>query len=127
MTINEVYGQIDEQRGVLVNLLNMAKKNPISPNRLSDVCMKLGILNELLGGFVPDLKMAQLAKEEEMFKDAKENLKKSDTAAKELARWGSKAERLAFEKADMKHTDLWKLISMAQSHIRAEGEERKNL
>jgi hypothetical protein len=122
MDIDNVYKQIDEQRSVLIALLNQAKKNPISPNRLSDVCMKLSILNELLGGFVADLKRDQLDKEAELYDQYSS---KSATYANNMARIGSKDERYRFMKADTKHSDLWKLISMAQSHIRAEGEERK--
>lgn len=126
ISIDDVYAQIDEQRAVLINLLNISRKTPISPSRLSDVCMKLSILNELLGGFLSELKGAQLDKESELFQAAKSE-GASDTGAISTARMNSVAERKAFEKADIKHTDLWKLISMAQSHIRAEGEERKGM
>jgi hypothetical protein len=124
--VEQVYNQIDEQRALLIKLLNQSSKSPISPARLSDVCVKLAILNELLGGFIPELKQAQLEAEKAAFTTAKDD-KKSDTAAKEMARWQTHKERRAFEEADVKHSDLWKLISMAQSHIRAEGEERRNM
>lgn len=126
VTLQGVYDQIDEQRSVLIKLLNMSKKNPISPNQLSDVCMKLSILNELLGGFLADLKLAQLASEAQIFGTAKEG-GASDTGATSQARLGSVIERAEYEKAEVKHSDLWKLISMAQTHIRAEGEERKGI
>lgn len=126
ISIDDVYAQIDEQRAVLINLLNISRKSPISPSRLSDVCMKLSILNELLGGFLSELKGKQLDREAELFKEAKDS-GSSDTGANAHARINSVEERKAFDKADVKHSDLWKLISMAQSHIRAEGEERKGI
>jgi hypothetical protein len=124
ISIEQVYEQIDEQRAVLVKLLNQAKNNPIAPNKLSDVCMKLAILNELLGGFVADLKQAQLLKEQEISNSGKA-LDLSATAITNLMRTGSIEERYAFDKADIKHSDLWKLISMAQSHIRSTADEMK--
>lgn len=126
MKLESIYKQIDEQREALVRLLNISKKNPIPPNRLSDVCMKLSILNELLGGHIPELKAKQLEKERKVFEEVRDD-GKSATEAREAARHQSSQERFVFEKADTKHSDLWKLISMAQSHIRAEGQEQKGL
>lgn len=124
MTPQKVFTQIEEQRNVLISMLNMSKKNPIPPNRLSDVCMKLAILNELLGGFLPDLKMKQIEAEKAAFKKARDD-GASATEAKEASRTKSAKARKDFEEVDIKHSDLWKLISMAQSHIRAEGQEQK--
>ena len=126
MTIEQVYKQIDEQRAVLIKLLNQAKVNPISPQRLSDVCMKLGILNEVLGGFVADLKKAQLDKEADVLQAAL-SVGTSVTGANSLSRTQSAQERYEFMKADTRHSDLWKLISMAQSHIRAVGDGMKGV
>ena len=126
MTIEQVYKQIDEQRAVLIKLLNQAKVNPISPQRLSDVCMKLGILNEVLGGFVADLKKAQLDKEADVLQAAL-SVGTSVTGANSLSRTQSAQERYEFMKADIRHSDLWKLISMAQSHIRAVGDGMKGV
>jgi hypothetical protein len=56
VALEQIYLQINEQRAILVHLLNMSKQNPLPPNKLSDVCMKLGILNELLGEHVVDFK-----------------------------------------------------------------------
>lgn len=124
MTVKEVLDQIDEQRTVLIKLVNRASKNPVPPNKLSDVGIKLSTLNELLGGHLAKLKRQQIEKEREIFNAAKAE-GKTDTAANAAARFGTVKERYAFETVDNKHSDLWKLISMFQSHIRAEGEERK--
>lgn len=126
MTIQQVYSQIDEQRRILIVLLNRSTNTPVAPNLLSDVCMKLAILNELLGGFVVDLKYAQLEAEKVAFQIAKDE-GASDTGATQTARLQTSKERHAYEKASVKHKDLWSLISMAQSHIRAENEERRGM
>ena len=126
ITIDKVYAQIDEQRGVLIQLLNMARKTPIAPNMLSDVCMKLSILNEMLGEYLSVFKTAQIDAEQVIFQAAKDE-GVSDTGASTKARMGTARERAQYEKAKTKHDDLWKLISMAQTHIRAEGEERKGM
>lgn len=123
-SIENVYKQIDEQRAVLVTLLNQSRSNPIPPNRLSDVCMKLSILNELLGGFIAELKANQLNKEKEEYTKAISD-GKTATFASSNSRLNSIDERQAYEMAFTRHKDLWNLISMAQTHIRAEGEERK--
>lgn len=124
MTVQEILEQIDQQRTVLIKLVNRASKNPVPPNKLSDVGIKLSTLNELLGGHLARLKRQQIEKEREVFNQAKAE-GRSDTAAYTAARFGAIKERHAYEVVDQKHSDLWKLISMAQSHIRAEGEERK--
>lgn len=122
MEITQVYVQIEEQRDILVKLLN--SRNPVSPNKLSDVCTKLAILNGLLGDFIPGLKMAQLDGEKAIYQ-AHIDAGDSATAANSAARTHTIQVRRDFETADIKHSDLWKLISMAQSHIRAVGDERK--
>jgi hypothetical protein len=123
-TINEIYVQIEEQRSVLIELLNISRTTPISPSRLSDVCMKLAVLNEMLGSFISELKAVQLEAEKQAYLNAKAS-GVSDTGANNMARLNTIDERQNYEKAFTKHRDLWSLISMAQSHIRAEGDERK--
>lgn len=125
MSPEKVLEQIDEQRTILIKMLNMAKKTPLPPNRLSDVCTKLAILNGLLGGFVAQLKSEQLVAEREAYDRAKK-AGGSDTKAIAESRWGTIKERERFTKIETAHKDLWKLISMAQSHIRAEGQEQKS-
>lgn len=122
MKIEQIYAQIEEQRDILVKLLNA--KNPVSPNKLSDVCVKLAILNGLLGDNIPGLKQDQVLAEKIVYTTAKKG-GLSDTGANAVARQDTSVERYNFETADIKHSDLWKLISMAQSHIRAVGDERK--
>lgn len=122
MDIKQIYAQIEEQRAILVQLLN--SRNPVSPNKLSDVCTKLAILNGLLGDKLPALKMVQLEAERTQYLLSKKT-GVSDTGANATARINTVTERNDYETADIKHSDLWKLISMAQSHIRAVGDERK--
>ena len=121
--INQIYTKIDEQRALLANL--MASDNPVAPNQLSEVCVKLAVLNELLGGFLPVLKEAQLTKEAAIYKQTKA-LNGTDTRANAESRLGTLVERKEFETADIKHSDLWKVISMAQSHIKALSTEWMN-
>lgn len=122
MNIEQVYAQIEEQRDILVKLLN--SKNPVSPNKLSDVCVKLAILNGLLGDRIPGLKVSQLNAEKIAYINAIDS-GANVTAANSQVRLRTIKKREAYETADIKHADLWKLISMAQSHIRAVGDERK--
>lgn len=124
MNLDQTYVQIEEQRDILVKLLNQSAKNPVSPNKLSDVCTKLAILNGLLGDKIPGLKVAQLEAEKSIY-NAHIAAGDSATAANAAVRTNTIQARLAYETADTKHSDLWKLISMAQSHIRAVGDERK--
>lgn len=123
MIIGNIYSQIDEQREVLVQLLNA--KNPIAPTRLSEVCMKLSILNELLGDHLADLKSKQLNKEKQVYGTAIAGM--SATAANTASRHDSIEERQAYERAYIRHTDLWKLISMAQTHIRSVSDSTKGI
>jgi hypothetical protein len=124
MDIEQIYTQMNEQQGILVSLLN--SKTTIPPNKISDVCMKLSVLNGLLGSKIADLKQKQIESEKSAFALAKEK-GRSDTAAKEVMRFASIIARKNFEKADTKHTDTWKLISMAQTHIGALRDESKGL
>ncbi len=124
MTITDIYQQLEEQQQVLVKLLNASARTPVAPNQLSDVCTKLSILNGLLGSYIPILKEKQLDKEQFVYLAAI-NEEKSATAANNEARIQSRAERKDHDIAKIKHDDLWKLISMAQSHIRALNDERK--
>lgn len=94
------------------------------PNRISDIATKLAILNELLGGHLARLKEEQILAEKEAFDKAR-TAGATVTQAQLDARAGSASARRKYDEVDIKHSDLWKLISMAQTHIRAEGQEQK--
>jgi hypothetical protein len=124
VNIEQIYIQMNEQQNILVSLLNA--RTTIPPNKISDVCMKLSILNGLLGGKIATLKQKQIQAEKNAFLLCKEQ-GKTDTAAREFMRFASIIARKEFEMADTKHTDTWKLISMAQTHIGALRDESKGL
>jgi hypothetical protein len=124
MELDNLYIAIEKQRNKLINMLNLDV--PVPPDHLSEVCMKLAILNEMLGDHIPKLKGGQLDAEKAYY-DAAKAMESSDTGASSTARLASKKERAEFMKADIKHSDLWKLISMAQSHIKALTVERSSV
>lgn len=154
LTLRDIYGQITEQREKLVHLLDNADM-PVSPSQISDIGEKLSILNGMLGDWVPRLKMAQLTVERIAFTYARggtptltegeeryvtlesvlertrevmaDKKKVSDTGAKEISRLVSAREREHWERAETLHSDIWKLISMSQTHIGAERDERKGM
>lgn len=124
LTLDKIYQQIDEQRDTLVVLINMSSKSHIPPKQLSETCMKLSILNELLGGFLADLKSVQLEAEARAYAIAKE-AGETATGAASTTRLSTNKQRLAYDRADTKHSDIWKVIEMAKTHIRVETDERK--
>lgn len=121
--IDKLYETIDKQRQKLIDWLN--RQEPLPPHELSEVCVKLSVLNAMLGEHIPGLKSAQLEAEKAMY-DASKALKATDTAATATARLGSLMEREAFSRAEIRHKDLQNLISIAQSHVKALSEEKRS-
>lgn len=124
VTLESVYRQIEEQRETLIRLINLSVKSHVITKQLSETCMKLAILNELLGGFLADLKAVQLEAEARAYAIAKE-AGATDTGAGSTTRLSTNKQRLAYDRADTKHSDIWKVIEMAKTHIRVETDERK--
>lgn len=124
MTHDEIIAQLNDQRKVLVGLLG--NKNPVSPSIISEVALKLSVLNEMLGDHMAKLKLDQLYAEKEAYEKSL-SAEKSVSRAKEKSRLDSAKERYEYERVYTKHQDIWKLISVAQTHINAERDEQKGI
>lgn len=122
MKSQAIIKQLDELRDQAVALIN--SPNPVDPVTMSDLDLKLAVLNTMLGDKKSYFKKAQIDAEAKAYRKALEE-GMSATAAKESVRHDTSAERTTFEYIETKHRDVWNLSDVIRTYISAKKEDIK--
>lgn len=114
--------ELDEKRSKLIDLINQDGETPVPTSDMSEVMLQLAIINEMLGAHVVIAKGQQIRAEEKAWNDS---LEKTATAKAQDVRYKTVGERENFELLHTKHADTWKLLNIAQTHLKNKPEEVK--
>lgn len=122
MKSQAIIKQLDELRDQAVTLIN--SPTPVNPVVMSELDLKMAVLNTMLGDKKSYFKKAQIDAEADAYKKAVDS-GLSATAAKEQVRHETSAERTTFEYVETKHRDIWNLSDVIRTYISAKKEDIK--
>lgn len=126
MTAEQILKQLSELRQELIDMINSPNPTPLS--EMSELAVKISVLNEMLGEKVVVAKQKQLEAEEhwhnELYQEDENGKLPSITSIEREIRNKTRLDRARYDLLKMRHDDIWKVISMCQSHLSAEKNER---
>ena len=128
MDAESILSQLNAERDAATRILqdSAERSKPIVATELSEIGLRLSVLNGMLGGQLSAYKRRYLEKERDIWSELMEK-KTPVTRAQEDKRLAVIEERAAYEHLEARHKDTGNLISVIQTHVRALTEERRGM
>ena len=126
MTAEQLLKELSKLRGDLIDMINAPNPTPLT--KMSETAVSISILNEMLGEKVIVAKQKQLEAEEEwhdkLYVEDEDGKMPAVTHVEREIRNKTRLDRARYDLLKTRHDDIWKVISMCQSHLSAEKNER---